>query len=102
MGRNLIYIWSALDVLYLGIGIGCIVFSAFIRMSNPAPGHLTKTTLRTLVISNMDLNAALILGIMTLISWAIGLYGTMTGMVKGKRQTAGLVAFNGSLVVIGM
>jgi len=37
---------------------------------------------------------------MTLISWVIGLYGAITGLVNGKRRTGGFILFNWSLVVV--
>jgi len=101
MGSKLIYVWWSLSALYLASAVAAIVFSVVVRISD-TPGKLSDTTLRSLVISELDLNAALGLGALILISWIIGLYGVLTGMVKGKRQTAGLVAFNWSLVAIVM
>ena len=70
-------------------------------MTNPAPGGRTDHTLRSLVISTMSLNSAIALGAFTVLSWLIGTYGIFTGTAKsGKHRTAGLTAYNYSLVAV--
>jgi len=100
MGKRLKIVWSVLTGLYLATGITSIVFSIVVRSSNPAPGILNSLTLRSLVIDDTDLNAAMVLGILISTSWLIGVYGAITGLAKGKRQTAGFIAFNWSILLI--
>jgi len=98
MVRKLIYVWSALDGLYITSGLGAILFSIVVKSSNAAPGVLNSLTLRSLVISDMDLTAALVLGVIIALSWMVGIAGAVTGLKKGKRHTFGLLAFNWSIL----
>jgi len=101
MGRATLWVWTGLHLAYLASGVGAVVFSVFIRMTNPAPGGRTDHTLRSLVISTMSLNSAIALGAFTVLSWLIGTYGIFTGTAKsGKHRTAGLTAYNYSLVAV--
>lgn len=102
MGKRLKIVWGVLDALFLATGLFAIIFSVFVRMGNPSPGTLNSLTLRSLVISDMDLTAALVLGILILISWLIGLYGAITGLAGGRRLTGGYIAFNWSIVVVAV
>lgn len=70
-------------------------------MTNPTPGVGTDHTLRSLTISTMSLNSAIALGAFTVASWLIGTYGIFTGAAKtGRHRTAGLTAYNYSLVAV--
>jgi len=100
MGRKLKIVWTTLDTLHLASGIGSFVFSVFVQMGNPASGVLNGQTLRSLVISDMDLNAAMVLGTMILASWLISVYAAVTGLAKGRRRNGGFIVFNWSLIAV--
>jgi len=102
MGHKLKIVWTALDTLYLASGIAAIIFSVFVRMGNPASGMLNDQTLRSLVIRDMNLNAAMVLGIMILASWLISVYAAVTGLAKGRRRTGGFIVFNWSLIAVAI
>jgi len=102
MGKRLKIVWASLHTGYLATGLIAVVFSIFVRLGNPQPGVLNSLTLRSLVIDDSDLTAALVLGIMIVLSWLVGLYGAITGFAKGRRLTGGFLAFNWSLIAISI
>jgi len=84
--KSLKIVWALLNVALAIAGAVMIAFSIIWR------GH---SVLRNFVISDMDLTAGLVLGIMFLITWAI----SIGGMMQRNHITIGLVVTNWALIV---
>jgi len=77
--------WSALSFLLLAAGIITIIFSIIWRAPN---------VLENFLISEMDLNAGLALGIMLVITWMI----SVGGILQQNHVTMGLIITNWALI----
>lgn len=100
MSRRLIYIWSALNFLYLCSGLLAIVFSLVLRLQTES-GSSASLTLRKLILDNSDLDGALILGGMVLISWTISILAIVSTLGRRNSYHA-LYALNWSLVLVAV
>ena len=59
-------------------------------------------TLRRLTVSGTDLDTGIVLGVVTILSFLLGLFGMAQVMKRGgNKSTMGLKMFSGSLVVVG-
>ncbi|KAG8865317.1 phospholipid scramblase 1 [Tulasnella sp. 330] len=83
---SLKWVWAILNFALLAAGSVLIAISTVWRSHNPA---------RNFVISELDLNAGLVLGIAMLITWAI----SIIGIIQRNNSTAVLIMTNWALII---
>ncbi|KAG9015007.1 phospholipid scramblase 1 [Tulasnella sp. JGI-2019a] len=83
---SLKWVWALLNVALLGTGTLLITLTTIWRAHNP---------LRNFVISELDLDAGLALGIALLVTWAI----SIGGILQGNNSTGALIIANWALIV---
>jgi len=83
--KSLKTVWGVFNVALLTAGVILIAFSVVWRSHN---------LLRNMVLSEMDLNAGLFLGILFLLTWAI----SIIGMLQRNYITIGLIITNWALI----
>ncbi|KAG8981879.1 phospholipid scramblase 1 [Tulasnella sp. 425] len=84
--KSLKSVWAFLNVALLASGAVLIAFSVIWR---------TPDVVRNFLISNLDLTAGLVLGIMFLVTWLI----SIAGILQQNHVTVGLVATNWALIM---
>lgn len=84
--KSLKSVWALLNVALLASGAILIAFSVIWR---------TPDVVRNFLISNLDLTAGLVLGIMFLVTWLI----SIAGILQQNHVTVGLVATNWALIM---
>lgn len=84
--KSLKSVWAFLNVALLASGAILIAFSVIWR---------TPDVVRNFLITNLDLTAGLVLGIMFLVTWLI----SIAGILQQNHVTVGLVATNWALIM---
>jgi len=83
---SLKWVWAILNFALLAAGIVLVVISTIWRAHNPV---------RNFVISELDLNAGLVLGIALLLTWAI----SILGIIQRNNNTLVLIVANWALIM---